>query len=75
MNKKYENRIRNEINSLKGVELTKAIEVVANIAVINYKCEKIKEKEIKGEKDKKKIKVYIKMKKRKKRKKKNNLNL
>ena len=56
MNKKYENRIRNEINSLKGVELTKAIEVVANIAVINYKCKKIKEKKTKGENDKKKDK-------------------
>ena len=56
LNKKYENSIRNEINLLKGVELKKAIKVVANIAVINYKCEKIKEKKSKSEKDKKKEK-------------------
>ena len=68
LNKKYENRIRNEINSLKGVELTKAIEVVANIAVINYKCEKIKEKNTKGENDKKKDKSLYKDEKKKEKK-------
>ena len=58
LNKKYENIIKYKINILTGEELNKAIKVVADIAIINYKCGKKEEKKLKDkEKEKEKDKV------------------
>ena len=53
LNKKYDNIIRNEINFLSGKQLDKAIGVVADLVVINYKCVKKDEKEKKDKEEEK----------------------
>ena len=58
MNKKYDSIIKDKINKLRPEELSKAIKVVADIAIINYKCE-LKEEE-KKKNDKEKVKEKIK---------------
>ena len=60
MNKKYDSIIKDKINKLRPEELSKAIKVVADIAIINYKCE-LKEEE-KKKNDKEKVKEKIKFK-------------
>ena len=58
LNKRYENIIKDKINKLNGEELNKSIKVVADLVIINYKCEKKEEKKKKvKEKDKVKDKI------------------
>ena len=48
LNKRYENIIKDKINKLNGEELNKSIKVVADLVIINYKCEKKEEKKKKS---------------------------